>query len=279
MQQNRLVIQVDGLDLAYCRAGRGPPVVYIHGALTTLEEGWIGLGPAADSRFDMISFDRPGHGLSGGDGTTGSAWRQAELIHSALRRLGIVRPVIVGHSFGGAVAMALALQFPEAIAGVVALAPLAFPEPRLETIMFGPRAAPPWGPWLSLMAAPLDAVLLPILWRGMFQPQAMPEAFLRAFPFALAGGRSQVCADGQDALVINWDLARSAALYATCQLPVRVLQGDRDLVVNPLLHGRPLAALLPRGGFTSLPGLGHMAHHFAVDAVMDAIDEVATMAE
>lgn len=263
--------RVDGLNLAWSRTGSGPPVVYIHGAMTTLEEGLIGLADTLAPDFQITAFDRPGHGESGRDAGTGSAWRQAELIHTACEALGLVRPVIIGHSFGGAVAMALALGWPESVSGAVLVAPIAFPEPRLEIMMFGARAVPVTGDWVSIMAGPTDAMMLPSLRNGMFLPQKMTPAFREGFPFDLASGRTQLQADGQDSLAMIESLSRSAARYASCQVPIHVLQGDQDLVVNPMLHGRPLAAILPRGRFVNMPGLGHMAHHFAPGLVADAV--------
>lgn len=276
MQHTRRTLDARGVSLAYAQTGSGPPVVYIHGALTTLEEGLAGLGPTLSPRFQVTAFDRPGHGESGKDATTGSVWRQAELITTAMSRLGISRPVVVGHSFGGAVAMAMAILSPEKIAGVVALAPIAFPEPRLEVALLGPRAWPMSGAWLAGMSTVADAVLLPVMWRSMFLPQSMTPDFEEQFPFALAGGYSQVRADGHDALMMMSSLMSAATAYDGCQTPVHVLQGDRDLVVNPAMHGRPLAALLPNGRFTWLPGLGHMAHHFAPEAVADAVDALTS---
>lgn len=268
---DRKSLQIDGVTLAYAQAGSGPAVVYIHGALTTLEEGLIGLGDSLSPDFRITAFDRPGHGQSGRDAGTGSAQRQARIIHAACQALELDRPVIVGHSFGGAVALALALDFPEAISGVVLVAPIAFPEPRMEIVMFGARAVPVTGDWVSVMAGPADAVMLPALRNGMFLPQAMTAAFRDGFPFALASGREQLQADGQDALAMIDSLGRNASRYATCRVPVHVVQGDRDLVVNPMLHGRPLAAVLPRGRFINMPGLGHMAHHFAPGVVAEAV--------
>lgn len=275
MQHDRRTLDAQGVSIAYAQTGTGPPVVYIHGALTTLEEGFAGLGPTLAPRFEVTAFDRPGHGESGKDATTGSVWRQAELITTAMTELGISRPVVVGHSFGGAVAMAMAIQSPEKVAGVVALAPIAFPEPRLEVALLGPRAWPVSGAWLSGVSAIADAVLLPVMWRSMFLPQSMTPDFEGQVPFALAGGYSQVRADGHDALMMMGSLMGAAAAYDGCQTPVHVLQGDRDLVVNPAMHGRPLAAFLPNGEFTWLPGLGHMAHHFAPEVVAKAIEALS----
>ncbi|MGZ9100932.1 MAG: alpha/beta fold hydrolase [Brevundimonas sp.] len=264
--------QVDGIELAYAQTGSGPSVVYIHGAMTTLDEGLIGLADALEPNFRITAFDRPGHGHSGRDAGTGSAWRQAELIQAACAELQLDRPVIIGHSFGCAVAMAMALASPESVSGVVLVAPIAFPEPRLEIMMFGARAVPVTGEWVSIMAGPTDAIMLPALRNGMFLPQMMTPAFRDGFPFALASGREQLQADGQDALAMIESLSRSASKYAACQVPVHIVQGDQDLVVNPMLHGRPLAAVLPRGRFVNMPGLGHMAHHFAPGIVADAVE-------
>lgn len=268
----RTTTVVDGVTLSAASVGAGPPVVYLHGALTTLEEGLLALGPILAPHHRLIAFDRPGHGASGTGPGAGSAWRQAALIRAAVVEMGVSRPVIVGHSFGGAVATAYALQFPDEIAGVVALAPIAFPEPRLEQMMFGLRAIPGGGgDWLNAIAAPWDGVAMPLLWDGMFLPQAMPENFRSEFPFALSLRPSQLRADGEEALAMGVDLARSASAYAFARVQLRVLQGDRDAVVNPLRHGRPLAFLWPDSAFVSLTGLGHMAHHFAPERVLEAI--------
>ncbi|HEY0052295.1 MAG TPA: alpha/beta hydrolase [Caulobacteraceae bacterium] len=275
MQQiERKTVSVRGVDLAYADGGEGPAVVYLHGALTTLEEGLIGLYPTLSPRFRMLAFDRPGHGASSSDAATGSAWRQAALLHDALKQLGVERPVLVGHSFGGAVALAYALQFPRALAGVVAIAPIAFPEPRLEQVLFGFRAIPGAGDLLSLMSIPADEVILPLLWGGMFLPQPVPDAFKANFPFATAARRIQLRADGEEASLMVSGLMASAAAYWASSVPVTVMAGDQDKVINPALHGRLLAQMLPRGRFVSLPGLGHMAHHFVPGQVADAIAEL-----
>lgn len=262
---------VRGLDIVHAERGAGRPVVYVHGAVTTLEEGIIGLGEALSSRHRLICIDRPGHGGSDRGPGTGSAWRQAELLHALLEQLSVDRPVMVGHSFGAAVAMAYALQFPEALEGVVALAPVAFPEARLEHLLFAPRSFPVGGFWLGTLAVPVDAMLLPMMWRGMFLPQTMTDVFRDRFPFVQAGGIAQLRGDGDDAAAMTASLARSAMLYWSCKVPVEVLQGDRDIVANPL-HGRMLAALLPHGRFQNLPGMGHMAHHFMPDRVVQAVE-------
>jgi pimeloyl-ACP methyl ester carboxylesterase len=268
-----------GPSLAFSQAGRGPDVVLLHGALVTREDMILALFPTLADEFRVTAFDRPGHGDSGRLGPTGSPWRQAEVVHAGVKSLGLRRPVIIGHSHGGAVALAYAIQFPADVAGVVALAPIAFPELRLEHWLFAPRGLPAIGPALNrLVSASVDPVLLPLLWRAMFMPQPIPDRFAAVFDFAKAARPAQTEAEGEDAISLNIGLVRSALSYAACHTPVRILGGDRDLVVNNALHGRLVAPLLGNGRFRQLRELGHMAHHFAQGAIAKEVRSLAAAA-
>lgn len=264
---------IDGRRIAYVRDGAGPDVVLIHGTLTTADDMRLGPMPALARAFRCTAFDRPGHGWSDHRrGADASLWSQMEVIRGAVRALGLARPVICGHSFGGAVALAYAMAHPDEIAGAVALAPVCFPEPRLEQALLGPRAVPVAGDRLSrLLGATLDPLALPVLWRAMFLPQPMPEAFRRGFPFGRAGRPDQLVSEAENAVALWSGLARSAFGYANCRAPVRILSGTADVVVNGLMHAGPAAALIPGARLDWLPGLGHMLHHARPEAVVDAV--------
>ena len=116
-------------QVSYLRAGAGFPVVLIHGSLTTADDMALALFEKLSGAFDVIAFDRPGHG--GSDRLAedpGSPRAQGRALLAALRMLAVPAPVIVGHSFGGAVALAIARDRPDEITSVVALAPICFPE-------------------------------------------------------------------------------------------------------------------------------------------------------
>lgn len=265
----------DGSRLAYAQAGVGPDVVLVHGTLTTMDDMVLALTDSLSPRFRVTAFDRPGHGASTRGRFEGRLTRQAARLREGMASLGLHRPILVGHSAGGATVLTLALTDPAALSGVVALAPVVFPELRLEQILYGPRAWPGAGDLLAGTAGPaMDALVNPVLWRAMFLPQAMPEDFRALFPFGLAGRPSQMQATGEDSNALAVDLALNLAQYPRCQVPTVVLGGDCDIVVNPL-HGRMLASLLPRGRHLTLPGMGHMIHHFRQDAIRRAVEDLA----
>lgn len=270
--ERRFARGADGHAVAYVEAGSGPDLVLVHGMLMTLEDMRLGPMDALGRHFRVIAVDRPGHGASGRVRLTdASPWRQAAILRGALRAIGVDRPILVGHSFGGALALCYAMQFPDAVEAVVALAPICFPEPRLEHLLFGPRALPGAGELLAgALGATTDAGLMPLLWRAMFLPQAMPPRVAAEFPFAWARRPEGMIANGEDAAALWTSLTRSAMSYAACRVPVRILGGGADIVVNNLLHGQGAAALMPKATFELLPGLGHMLHHGAIDAVVAA---------
>ncbi|GJE40899.1 alpha/beta fold hydrolase [Methylobacterium soli] len=268
----RFVDMPGGHRIAYTEAGRGPDLVLIHGALLALEDMWLGPMTALARHFRVIAFDRPGHGESTRARLVdASPWRQAEILGDAMRALGLTRPVVIGHSFGGAVALSLAMSRPEAIAGVVALAPICFPELRLEQVLFGPRAVPVAGDALAHSAgAAADSAMPPLLWRAMYLPQPMPPRVAAEYPFAWTRRPGPMIANGEDAASLWPALTRSALRYATCRAPVHILAGDADLVVNPHLHAANAARLIPGARDDRLPGIGHMVHHARIDAVVEA---------
>jgi pimeloyl-ACP methyl ester carboxylesterase len=110
------VLEVDGVRLHVYERGQGEPLVLLHGNGTSIEDfASSGLIDMAASRYRVIAFDRPGHGHS--TRPRGAAWTdvdQANLIAAALTEMGIPRAVVLGHSWGCTVAVALALNHPVA---------------------------------------------------------------------------------------------------------------------------------------------------------------------
>jgi pimeloyl-ACP methyl ester carboxylesterase len=142
----RFVI-ANGVRLHYIEKGEGPPVVLLHGNVVTAEDfKTSGVLDLLARRHRVIAFDRPGFGYS--DRPHGSAWSaraQADLLRAAFVVLGIDHPVVLGHSLGASVALALALNHPQEVRGLVLVSGYYYPTLRADVLLSSPAAIPSWG--------------------------------------------------------------------------------------------------------------------------------------
>jgi pimeloyl-ACP methyl ester carboxylesterase len=127
----------------------------------------------------VIIFDRPGFGHS--ERPHDRVWtadKQADLLCKALQQLGVVRPVVVGHSWGAIVAMAMAVRHEAEIAGVVALSGYYFWTLRPDVLLVGVGALPIIGDILRYTISPLlNWLTMPLVKRALFSPGSVPERF------------------------------------------------------------------------------------------------------
>ena len=194
-------ITVDGVRLHYLEKGEGPPVVLLHGNVVTAEDfdtsGVLGL---LAKRHRVIAFDRPGFGYSDRphNGSAWSARAQADLLRDALVMLGINRPVVLGHSWGAAVALALALNHPIAARGLVLLSGYYYPTFRADVLLSSPPAIPVLGDLLRYSISPLLARLMqPLLLKGMFAPLPVPARFAKGSTSEMSVRPGQIRAESQ----------------------------------------------------------------------------------
>jgi hypothetical protein len=107
-------LEVNGVRLHYVERGSGTPLVLLHGNGSMIQDfESSGLIDLAAKNYRVIVFDRPGFGHS--NRPRNVVWTpavQAELIYTALQRLGVSDALVLGHSWGASVAVALALRYP-----------------------------------------------------------------------------------------------------------------------------------------------------------------------
>ena len=272
-------MEVDGLRLHYSDRGEGSPVVLIHGNAASGED-WMtsGVAELLLQSHRVIIFDRPGFGHS--ERPRGHFWtaaQQAELIHNALRQLGVERAVVVGHSWGAIVALALAERHQANVAGLVLLSGYYFWTLRPDALMALPGALPVLGDVLRhTVLPPLGWLQMPLLKWAMFSPARAPARFQAEYSVAMALRPSQIRASAMDgALMIQGALALREG-YKNLTLPVIIIAGDGDKIVfrrnAEQLHDSITGSVLQ-----IIKGAGHMVHHLAPRQVAEAIDRVAKM--
>ena len=228
-------VTVSGTRLHYLERGHGRPLVFLHGNGTMLEDMLIsGVIDQAAQRYRAIAFDRPGFGYSERPGTrTWTAAAQASILPEAFRLLGIDRPIVVAHSWGTLVALALALDHPRHVSALVLVSGYYYPTPRADVALLSPPALPVVGDLLSYTVAPLIGELIaPGMIDKMFSPQGVSPQFARDFPTAMALRPSQVKAFAEDTAHMIAAVDRLSARYRSLFPPTAVLAGDADKIVS-----------------------------------------------
>jgi pimeloyl-ACP methyl ester carboxylesterase len=263
------------VDLAPVSPSADPPVVLLHGASGNLEDQCLTLGHTLAARRRVILIDRPGHGFSDRPGRRADASpaRQAALVVQALTELGVERAIIVGHSWAGALATALALDFPERVAGLVLLAPVTHPWPGGIAWYNTLAATPMIGPLFARsVALPLGMLMITSGIAGVFAPQRPPPDYARRTAVRLVLRPAQFMANAQDVAVLKDFVTAQVPRYRAIAAPTVVISGDRDTVVAIDSHARVAAGLIPDAKLVVLDGVGHMPHHVAADEIVAAID-------
>jgi pimeloyl-ACP methyl ester carboxylesterase len=267
-------ITVDETQLRYLDVGTGTPVLLLHGNGSMIEDFLSsGVMDAPGHRF--IAFDRPGFGYS--ERPHDRVWgpgEQARLFLRAAARLGVERPIVVGHSWGTLVALAMALRSPEDVAGLVLLSGYYYPIPRSEA----PGAFPFTRVVLHHTVAPfMRRLLAPGTVRRVFAPCAVPDRFKAAYPLPLALRASQMRAVDEEAGMLL-DAAKALhQLYDRVNVPVRIIAGSEDQIVATDEHSARLHQDLASSTFQRVPGCGHMVHHAATEDVVAAIAGLARL--
>src|SRR3984893_7865805 len=275
--QGRMV-EVAGATLHVVELGprdaAGPPIVMLHGASSNLEAMRRPLGEALAKNHRVILIDRPGHGWSTRarlDDSTPAI--QGRMIDEALEKLGVGRAVLVVHSWSGALGARMALDYPQRVAGLVMLAPVAYPWPGGVGWYNKVVTTPVIGPLLAYtITLPLGFFLTESGSRGVFLPQIMPQDFVSNTATPLLLRPREFLANARDLVTLKAAVAEQAPRYANIGAPMVVITGDVDKTVSTNIHSRPLTAVVPNAKLIVLPNVGHMVQNAAPDLVISEIE-------
>jgi pimeloyl-ACP methyl ester carboxylesterase len=272
------IIEVAGATLNVVDIGprdtAGPPVVMIHGASSNLEAMRQPLGDLLARTHRVILIDRPGHGWSTRAHARASTPAiQGGMIDEALEKLGVGPAVFVVHSWSGALGARMALDYPRRVAGLVMLAPVAYPWPGGVGWYNKAVTTPVIGPLLAYtITLPLGLVLTEPGARNAFLPQIKPQDFVKKTATSLLLRPREFLANAWDLVTLKAAVVEQSQHYADIKAPIMVIAGDADKTVSTGIHSRPLAAAAPNAKLIVLPGVGHMVQYAAPDLVISEID-------
>jgi pimeloyl-ACP methyl ester carboxylesterase len=254
-------IDVDGARIHYLDEGTGPTLLLIHGLAGQMHNFTYSLLGKLQQDFRVVILDRPGSGYSTRPSEAMAPIRaQARTISRFCQALRLKRPLVVGHSLGGAIALALALNHPEQVAGLALLAPVTHqPDhvpPPFDGIAIGSPLLRRLIAWT--LATPLSIANRELALTTLFGPQPV------ARDFAVKGGgllNLRPCSfigASADLMAAHDELDDMPARYKNLTLPIGILYGADDRVLDPTVHGKGLAAKVSGADLELIEGGGHM---------------------
>ena len=271
-------LESHGARLHYIECGNpaGTPVVLFHGNGSMIQDFSLsGLVDALATHHRVICFDRPGFGHS--TRPRSRFWipeTQAELFASALIQLGIYNPIVLGHSWGTLVAIAMGLRREYRVRGLILASGYYFPSWRLDFWILSTPAVPLIGDLLRYTIAPIVSLaLLPGLIRLLFAPRSVSPKFRSEFPFSLTLRPKQLRAAAEESAFLVPSAARFQWRYARLDCPVRLIHGENDKLVEED-QAKRLEAILPRSQLHTVHQAGHMVHYADLQGIMQAVGDL-----
>src|SRR5262252_6946849 len=216
-----------------------PPIVLIHGAGVNLEDMRLAFGEQLAARH---------------------------------------RVILVGHSWGGALAASFALDYPDRTAALVLLASPLYPLAHPMLSLYALLAMPVVG-WIyaRTLALPLSLPFVGLALGSAFLPQLPPRDYRKRSSALLLLRPSTFLANARDMADLKRNLEPQPERYPGLAMPTLVVSGASDFVVAPQLHAVTFAAAVPAAKLVILPGIGHMLHHAATEQVLAEIERLAAM--
>jgi pimeloyl-ACP methyl ester carboxylesterase len=266
-------VNIEGKRVHFHREGYGPAVILIHGAGGNLRDFTFELAGKMAVDHQVIAFDRPGHGYTDILHRRGeSPAEQAHLLHRAARRIGVERAVICGYSFGGAVALAWALDYPEFVEGLLLISAVSHPWPGGVGVLFGSAAhlltAPVVVPAISALS---PEKLVSRTLTSVFRPKSPPKGYLDYIGAGLSLRAHSVLANARQVAGLKRHLSAMAPRYPGITVPVEILHGLEDRSVYASLHAEVMERTMPRATYTPLPRIGHSPHHHSHPEILAAL--------
>lgn len=268
-------IEVEGIKLHYYEQGSGTPIVFLHGGILSGQDFEHAMQLAVRKGYHTISFDRPGYGHSErpqNEQVTPQV--QARLLYGALKKLGIEKPIFVGHSWSGVLLLTYALNYPDSLSGMVTLGaglyrkgyPAEKGDPLSKLVM-----TPVLGKlFLHTILVPLGYLMAGGMLRATFQPEQVPEEYAKATR-ALWFRPGQFKANREDVLAFAPACDAISGRYQEITVPTVIVIGEKDPFTTKI-HSTWLHQELSYAKLFTYPKVAHMIPQNHPQIVLEAVE-------
>ncbi len=255
------IVPVPGGSIQFVERGDpdNPTIVMIHGLSGQLQHYTYALMDELADEFHVVAVDRPGCGYSTRDSAdVASLPEQARMIHAFLQDRGIENAILVGHSLGGAISLAMALDYPQSVQALALLSPLTQKMPGTPPVFKPLEIRSEWLRNLigHTIAVPLARKTAPMVLKDVFAPEPAPSDFLDRAGGALGLRPSAFITASQDVLGIEASLGPLSRRYKDLRVPGGVLYGAEDPILSAHEHGTPMTDF--GLAYQEMEGRGHM---------------------
>ena len=255
------------------------PVVLIHGSSGSSADMELAFFDAFPDDIDLYAFDRPGIGWSKTKLSPlemSNPMKQAEAIHMAVKKLKLDKPIIVGHSWGGAVAIAYAKQFGNEISGAVSLAGVAYPwkgpygwyDVLLTTPVFNHI-------FTRLFLNKMGQLYVPLSIKAIFEPEAARGDYREAAQAEIILRPSTIINNSYYSLNLRRHLKTMSEKYNDIKIPLLIVAGNRDYIVHSKSQSERLHNEVAGSEYILFKGAGHMPHHTQTQILAEKIGRMS----
>jgi pimeloyl-ACP methyl ester carboxylesterase len=283
------LVDVDGRSMHVDIQGPadGRAIVLVHGASGSTRDMTFSLAPrlAADG-YRVYTVDRPGMGYSDVTGpqygrafsTKGASPKeQSVFLKTGLDTLGVRNPILVGHSFGGAVVLGWALEYPDYASALVLLAAPSNPWPGgLGTLYDINSSVLGGGLAVPMIAAFAPKKVIDDTINSIFAPVPAPTGYNDYIGSRLTTLKQTIRVNARQVNGLLPHIKSMVSSYPTITQPTEIVHGLADTIVPFDIHSVHLIDQIPNAKLTTLDDAGHMPQHTHEDAVVAAIARAAS---
>jgi pimeloyl-ACP methyl ester carboxylesterase len=236
------IVPVHGGSIHYVEKGdpSNPTIVMIHGLSGQLQHFTYALVDDLAQDYHVLAVDRPGCGYSTRDAAQlAELPEQARMIHEFLEIKNVDQATLVGHSLGGAVSLAMALDYPDNTAALALLAPLTQQMPEPPAVFKPLEIRTEWLRNLigNTIAVPMARKTAPLVLKDVFAPEPAPSDFLNRAGGALGLRPSAFITASQDVVGVEASMGALTSRYNDLRVPGGILFGTEDPILSAELHG------------------------------------------
>lgn len=276
-------VEVDGLRLHYLQRGEGPgpALLLVHGANSNLRDFESSILPELAKHHRVIAFDRPGYGYSQRpEGEWTDPARIAKLLLDASAKLGIDKPIIVGHSWGGSVVMSALVEMPGRISSGVLIGGVAGHWVGSVGWTYDVGALPVIGPLFAwTLVYPAGTLMMDEAVKPVLAPAPVPEHYVQRLGALLALRPQNFLGNIQDMTLLSEYMQRLSPRYDQVRLPLLIIHGEADKLVPFWNHGRRVLPVIPQAKAVLIPNAGHAPQHSHPREVVEALENFMSTLE